>query len=148
MTPQARDRIERLLSATDGWPTPSEASLSALREAVRDCLRDMDEVLVERDEAKTAAWYAFVAGAKWWEYHSTKGTMWQSDVIKIEAEASARYPYAPHWQVRVAEIERDAARAELADAKAHAAEMDLRKGEALTSIWREHEQKSGDAPKP
>lgn len=23
--------------------------------------------------------YAFIQGAKWWEYHSTKFTMWQSD---------------------------------------------------------------------
>ena len=35
---------------------------------------------------------AFVAGAKWWEYHSTKATMWQSDQRLSEEEAENRYP--------------------------------------------------------
>jgi len=90
----------------------------------------LDEVLVERDEAraeladaKTAAWYAFVAGAKWWEFESTKGTMWQSDVTKIKAEAFARYPYAPHGLVRVAEIGRDQEKARADGLEAEAAGM-------------------------
>lgn len=36
--------------------------------------------------------YAFVMGAKWWEYHKTKATMWQSDVDLAEVEAERRYP--------------------------------------------------------
>ena len=35
---------------------------------------------------------AFVAGAKWREWHSTKATMWQSDRDLAEAEAERRYP--------------------------------------------------------
>jgi len=35
---------------------------------------------------------AFVAGAKWWEYHSTKFTMWPSDRDLAEKEAERRYP--------------------------------------------------------
>lgn len=35
---------------------------------------------------------AFVAGAKWWEWHSTKATMWASDRDLAEAEAERRYP--------------------------------------------------------
>ena len=35
---------------------------------------------------------AFVAGAKWWEYHSTGATMWQSDRNLAEEEAERRYP--------------------------------------------------------
>ena len=35
---------------------------------------------------------AFVAGAKWWEYHSTKFTMWQSDQHLAMAEALKRWP--------------------------------------------------------
>lgn len=35
---------------------------------------------------------AFVAGAKWWEWESTKGTMWASDRDKAWAEAENRYP--------------------------------------------------------
>ena len=34
---------------------------------------------------------AFVAGAKWWEYHSTDFTMWQSDQRLAEVEAEKRY---------------------------------------------------------
>ena len=34
---------------------------------------------------------AFVAGAKWWEYHSTGATMWQSDQRLAEDEATRRY---------------------------------------------------------
>ena len=34
---------------------------------------------------------AFVAGAKWWEYHSTGASMWNSDVDLAEAEAMRRY---------------------------------------------------------
>lgn len=32
---------------------------------------------------------AFMHGAKWWEFYSTKGTMWQSDQ-KLVAEAAER----------------------------------------------------------
>ncbi len=35
---------------------------------------------------------AFVAGAKWWEFTSTGGTMWASDRNKAEKEAEIRYP--------------------------------------------------------
>ena len=34
---------------------------------------------------------AFIAGAKWWEYHKTGGTMWQSDQRLAEDEADKRY---------------------------------------------------------
>jgi len=34
---------------------------------------------------------AFVAGAKWWEYHETEFTMWQSDQRLAEEEAIKRY---------------------------------------------------------
>lgn len=34
---------------------------------------------------------AFVAGAKWWEFVSTGGTMWASDRDKAEKEAVRRY---------------------------------------------------------
>jgi len=34
---------------------------------------------------------AFVAGASWWEYHSTRFTMWQSDRRLAEEEAEKRY---------------------------------------------------------
>lgn len=83
----------------------------ARAESDRDRLR-LDEMLVERDAARTAAWHAFVVGARWWEYESTKGTMWPADAAQAEAEAERRYPYAPHHLVRVVEIERDEARAE------------------------------------
>lgn len=34
---------------------------------------------------------AFVAGAKWWEFHKTGGTMWDSDINVAEDEAVRRY---------------------------------------------------------
>jgi hypothetical protein len=34
---------------------------------------------------------AFVAGAKWWEFHQTGATMWQSDRNLAEEEATRRY---------------------------------------------------------
>jgi hypothetical protein len=34
---------------------------------------------------------AFIYGAKWWEYHSTKGTMWQSDQHLVAEAAERRY---------------------------------------------------------
>lgn len=34
---------------------------------------------------------AFVAGAKWWEFLQTSGTLWSSDRAKAEAEAERRY---------------------------------------------------------
>ena len=34
---------------------------------------------------------AFVAGAKWWEFYVSDGTMWQSDVRLVESEAKKRY---------------------------------------------------------
>jgi hypothetical protein len=37
---------------------------------------------------------AFVKGAKWWEFESTKGTMWNSDQHKAWDEAKRRYPDA------------------------------------------------------
>ena len=35
---------------------------------------------------------AFAAGAKWWEWRNTSGTMWPSDRDRVEAEAEQRYP--------------------------------------------------------
>jgi hypothetical protein len=34
----------------------------------------------------------FVEGAKWWEFHSRGGTMWQSDTQIAEEEADKRFP--------------------------------------------------------
>jgi len=50
------------------------------------------------EEMKEGTWpendlrRAFVAGAKWWEYHSTNFTMWPSDRDLAEIEAEKRYP--------------------------------------------------------
>ena len=35
---------------------------------------------------------AFVAGAAWWEFVTTKGTMWPSERETAEKEAERRYP--------------------------------------------------------
>ncbi len=41
---------------------------------------------------KTDLRRAFLDGAKWWEYVSRHGTMWQSDQNRAAAEAERRYP--------------------------------------------------------
>lgn len=38
---------------------------------------------------------AFVKGAKWWEWHKTNATMWQSDQALAAEEAGTRYKYKP-----------------------------------------------------
>lgn len=43
---------------------------------------------------------AFVAGAQWWEWRSTSGTMWASDRDLAWTEAETRYP-APQGTVAV-----------------------------------------------
>lgn len=51
----------------------------------------MPERYVEGTWPKDCLQRAFVAGAKWWEFVSTGGTMWASDRGKAEAEAIRRY---------------------------------------------------------
>jgi len=51
--------------------------------------------MTEGSWAKDDIRRAFVAGAKWWEFHSTGGTMWQSDQRLAETEASNRYAPEP-----------------------------------------------------
>lgn len=78
------DDMERQdASAIAGWkavqnlvsqlPTPDSQAVEALQ--------------LQRD--------AFLAGAKWWEFHSTKGTMWQSDQADVWAASLIRYPGPP-----------------------------------------------------
>ncbi len=64
-------------------------------------------------EARSATYHAFVQGAKWWEWHKTGGTMFQSDQRLAEFAAEERYPYAPHQLVAAMQAERDEARAQL-----------------------------------
>lgn len=45
--------------------------------------------VVTKEDMGDALRLAFMHGAKWWEFHSTKGTMWQSDQ-KLVAEAAER----------------------------------------------------------
>ena len=35
---------------------------------------------------------AFLNGAKYWEFHQTGGTMWQSDQSEVIMKAQERYP--------------------------------------------------------
>lgn len=43
---------------------------------------------------------AFLRGAKWWEYRSTNGTMWQSDQKEVYEEACRKYPGGTQQQVQ------------------------------------------------
>ena len=46
-------------------------------------------------QSPTALRNAFLRGAKWWEYQTTRATMWPSDQQKAAAEAATQYPEAP-----------------------------------------------------
>lgn len=48
----------------------------------------MDTGTWDKDDLRRA----FVAGAKWWEWHSRNATMWQSDQRLAEQEAERRFP--------------------------------------------------------
>ena len=54
------------------------------------CDHECKPTTVKSDEAGLRE--SFVAGAKWWEFESTGGTMWQSDQGKAYTEAIKRYP--------------------------------------------------------
>lgn len=44
---------------------------------------------------------AFVEGAKWWEFHKTGATMWQSDRATAEEEAEKRWGAAQQSVERI-----------------------------------------------
>jgi hypothetical protein len=46
-------------------------------------------------QQRALCWFAFMAGAKWWEWHTTGATMWASDQQLAGLEAARRYPYEP-----------------------------------------------------
>ena len=65
-----------------GIEDKAQAELAALR--------------AENEKLKDVAGNAFVEGAKWWEFESTKGTMWGSDQERAAHEAVARkMPFKP-----------------------------------------------------
>lgn len=64
----------------------------------------------ELEGERGAAHQAFVAGAKWWEFESTGGTMWPSDQAKVCAEAEKQWPYMESFQLNVARSEAQALR--------------------------------------
>ncbi len=47
----------------------------------------VDDTMIEGTWPKNDIRRAFVAGTKWWEFHSTGATMWQSDQRLAEIEA-------------------------------------------------------------
>ena len=51
------------------------------------CRRSLEGTWPEDDIRR-----AFVAGAQWWEDHTTGATMWSSDRCIAEDEAERRYP--------------------------------------------------------
>jgi len=68
--------------------------------------RNPEEMLREKDrqiaELKSALGNAFIDGAKWWEFESTGGTMWQSDQQKAADEAIKRkMPFRPILESRL-----------------------------------------------
>lgn len=90
------DLREALKEALDfirsDMPTPDSyaGELIARLAPLTDTL-DFNGTVTERSAVERER-KAFLHGAKWWEFESTKGTMWQSDQHKTWDEATRRYP--------------------------------------------------------
>ena len=80
---------QSLMLVPDGEYVLYKDAQQAIATARAEVLRKAAE-----NEQKEKA-IAFVKGAKWWEYHSTKGTMWQSDQELAAIEAEKRFGYKP-----------------------------------------------------
>jgi hypothetical protein len=78
---------------------------------------ERDDLRRKLDEAKRAAWYAFVEGAKWFSFYGPTGaTMFPAERREAEEEATKRYPYIPHMVVEVLTDDLKAAETRLASA--------------------------------
>lgn len=68
----------------------------------------LDECIDEIERLQDIAGRAFVEGAKWWEFHKTGATMWQSDQQAAAEEAAKRkMPFREPIESRLeTEIER------------------------------------------
>jgi hypothetical protein len=47
---------------------------------------------MSEEEIRERERLAFLAGAKWWEWHKENATMWQSDQELAYAKAEEKYP--------------------------------------------------------
>lgn len=59
---------------------------------------EIQRLTKENAELKSALGNAFIDGAKWWEFESTGGTMWQSDQQKAAEEAIKRKCRLGQWR--------------------------------------------------
>lgn len=113
------EAIAKKLSGFGGVPEAEQRSMihraakaardAVRRETVEECKRAVAQALIdgkaallalcaladapretESDEENEMLIIAFVQGAKWWEFHSTGGTMWQSDQSSANAEATRK----------------------------------------------------------
>jgi hypothetical protein len=76
-----------------GVPCNQYYSHEYLEQAIATAQAEALREAAENEQKEKAI--AFVKGAKWWEYHSTKGTMWQSDQELAAIEAEKRFGYKP-----------------------------------------------------
>lgn len=72
------------------------AQLAQVTEARDAAISLSDEWQNRATVAEKLAYFAFVAGAKWWQYKSTGFTAFGDERREMEDEAEKRYPYAPH----------------------------------------------------
>jgi hypothetical protein len=79
------------VSPNTEWTGLRDADWTALIDAIHAHLSRLAPAGggVDRDDRGDELRLAFMHGAKWWEFHSTGGTMWQSDQ-KLVAEAAER----------------------------------------------------------
>jgi hypothetical protein len=104
MAADMREELRRLNQLVVKWRIWADA-MSHVRQAnrVRECADDLERDLRQlADRADYSAGVgekvsddvrtAFFKGAKWWEFKSTGGTMWQSDQKLAWEEACKKYP--------------------------------------------------------
>ena len=91
------DELDAVMHSVDKWFDEGDPRLKnnpATRAAdAREIALKAIEARAPEQGGEMREAIAFMKGAKWWEYHSTKGTMWQSDQALVAEEAARRYGY-------------------------------------------------------
>lgn len=123
----ARASHERLFATEPDTDAANDALMAYVRDMHASALdvpwlvAQVRERDARADAAEKATREAFVAGAKWWEFVSTGGTMWGADQHRAHAEAERRFPHAPApWEIAL-QKEIDERDAEIARLRAEVA---------------------------
>jgi hypothetical protein len=72
---------------------PEALAIARFLDGALDDSYQPSDMAQEFAAAKDELLVAFVKGAKWWEFHKSGGTMWQSDQHLAEEEGAKHYPF-------------------------------------------------------